>query len=179
LSPSTFSGLSKLERVDVMMCPAFESILKCSTIEGLTVRNNCDGRLRDLDLANLPVLLDLQLDHCPKLRKVVLNTLARVRALELSLCGSYKIDWQRMGNDLRYLVLGGRLTFPLEDVLNATALEELHICGIRKLPPPGCLRSLKKLRVAFVFAAPPGPPLSDDDRAFLAEVQLRFQSAPA
>ena len=122
LPPVDFSGLRKLEHADVMMCRAFESILKCRKIEELTGRNECDGRLRDLDLTRLSALRELRLDHCPKLRNVSLHPKAKVRALELSLCGSYKIDWRRVGADLRYLVLGGRLTFTLEDVLNALIL---------------------------------------------------------
>ena len=154
------------------MCRAFESILKCRKIKELTVRNECDGRLRDLDLTRLSALRELRLDHCPKLRNVSLHPKAKVRALELSLCGSYKIDWRRVGADLRYLVLGGRLTFPLEDVLNAPDLEELYTLEIQKLPPLGFLRSLKKLRVVFVFSAPPGPKLSDEDLALLREYRI-------
>ncbi len=171
LRPLDLSGLAKLEHADVMMCSAFESILNCRTIKELTVHNDCDGRLRDLDLSHLPKLRDLQLDHCPKLRKVTLHPRAKMSSLSLSLCGSYKIDWQRMGPDLRYLVLGGRLTFPLEDVLNAPNLEELHLREIRKLPPLEFLRKLEKLRVVFAFSAPPGPKFSDDDLAVLKEYQ--------
>jgi hypothetical protein len=167
------SGVTKLETAHIMMCKSFESILKCRKIKELTVCNDYDGRLRDLDLSDLPALRELALDHCPKLRKVTLHPKAKVRALRLALCGSYKIDWQRMGPDLRYLVLGGRLTFALEDVLNAPNLEELHTHEIRKLPPLGFLRKLEKLRVVFVFAAPPGPKFSDDDLAVLREFPLR------
>jgi hypothetical protein len=169
IQPVDFSGLTNLERVDVMMCRAFESILKCRKIKVLTVRNECDHRLRDLDLSNLPALRELQLDHCPKLRKVLLHPKAKVPALSVALCGSYKIDWQRMGADLIYLRVGGRLTFALEEVLSAPNLEELHLYEIRKLPPLGFLRKLKKLRVVAAFSAPPGPKFSDDDRAVLRE----------
>ena len=34
----------------------------------LAVHNQCDDRLRDLDLTQLPGLRDLKLDHCPQLR---------------------------------------------------------------------------------------------------------------
>ena len=102
-------------------------------------------------------LRELRLDHCPRLRKVILHPKAKVHALEVALCGSYKIDWQRMGPDLLRLVVGGRLTFPLEDVLGAPNLEELRIHEIRKLPPLGFLRRLEKLRMVFAFSAPPGP----------------------
>ena len=53
------------------MCKSFESILKCRKIKALTVVNDCDHRLRNLDLSNLPALRELRLDHCPKLRKVI------------------------------------------------------------------------------------------------------------
>ena len=79
----------------------------------MAVHNQCDDRLRDLDLTKLPGLRDLKLDHCPQLRSVRLHPKARVRGLELTLCGSHKIDWQRLGPRLRYLSLGGRLTSPL------------------------------------------------------------------
>jgi hypothetical protein len=74
-----------------------------------------------------------------------------------------------MGEDLRYRHLGGRLTFPLEDVLNAPDLEELHTAEIRKRPPLAFLRKLQKMRVVSVFSAPPRPKLSDDDLAVLGD----------
>ena len=169
IQPVDFSGLSKLEHADFKMCKPFESILKCRKIKALSVVNDCDHRLRDLDLSNLPALRELRLDHCPKLRKVILHPKAKVHALAVALCGSYKIDWERMGTDLKYLLVGGRLTFPLEDVLNAPNLEELHLYQIRKLPPLGFLRKLEKLRVVFAFSAPPGPKFSEDDLAVLRE----------
>ena len=155
------------------MCKSFESILKCRKIKELAVVNDCDHRLRDLDLSNLSALRELRLDHCPKLRKVILHPKAKVRALVVALCGAYKIDWQRMGADLRYLLVGGRLTFPLEDVLNAPNLEELHIYEIRKLPPLGFLRRMERLRVVCALSAPPGPKFSEDDLAVLREFRRR------
>ena len=168
-----FSGLRKLEFANVMMCRAFESLLACSTIQQLGIHNTCDGRLRDLDLTRMPRLRDLLLDHCPKLRRVRLHAKARVRGLELSLCGSYKIDWPRFGPDLRYLSLGGRLTFPLRDIVNAPKLEELHTTEIRKLPPLGFLRKLRHLRTVFIFTAPPGPKLSHTDKLLIREINAR------
>jgi hypothetical protein len=173
IQPVDFSGLTKLEQADVKMCKPFESILRCRKIKVLKVVNDCDHRLRDLDLSNLPALRELRLDHCPKLRKVILHPKAKVRALEVALCGSYKIDWQRMGADLQYLLLGGRLNFPLEEVLNAPNLEELHIHEIRKLPPLWFLRRMEMLRVVFAFSAPPGPRFSEDDLAVLREFRRR------
>ena len=171
--PVDFSGLRKLQLADVMICRALESVLKCSTLRGLAVRNECDGRLRDLDLTQLPALRDLALDHCPKLRSVGLHPKARVRGLELTLCGSYQIDWHRLGSHLRFLSLGGRLTFPLGDIRNAPKLEELHMYGIRKLPSLGFLRELHDLRTVLVFTAPPGPKLSEEDKAIIREINAR------
>ena len=171
-SPVDFSALEKLEHADMMMCPAFESVLDCKTIKELAVRNECDGRLRDLDLSRLPRLQELELDHCPKLRSVSLHPKAQVQALSLALCGSYKIDWRRMGPDLLYLRLGGRLTFPLEDILNAPRLRELHTIEIRKLPPLGFLRKLERLRTVFLFAAS-GPKVSAEDDALVREINAR------
>jgi len=168
-----FSDLRKLEFADVMMCRAFESVLQCRALKALAVRNECDGRLRDLDLTQLPALRDLELDHCPRLRSVRLHPRARVRGLEQTLCGSYKVDWDRLGADLRYLLLGGRLTFPLDDIRNAPKLEELHVHGIRKLPALGFLRKLRHLRTVFIFTPPPGPDLSEEDEALLREINAR------
>src|SRR5262249_20882540 len=147
----------------VMMCSPLESILKCESIVELEVRNECDGRLRDLDLSCLRSLYHLGLDHCPKLNSVKLHPKAKVRGLALTLCGSYKIDWPRMGPDLMYLKLGGRLTFPLREILNAPGLIELHTSGIRKFPPLGFLRRLRHLKTVFIFTPPPGPKLSKED----------------
>lgn len=58
--PVDFSGLRKLRRADVMMCHPFESILACKTIKNLVVCNDCDRRLRDLDLSLLPKLRELR-----------------------------------------------------------------------------------------------------------------------
>jgi hypothetical protein len=171
--PVDFSGLRQLQHATVMMCPAFESILACETIQALAVSNNCDRRLRDLDLSRLSKLRDLQLDHCPKLRRVTVHPRARLRALSLALCGSYQPDWDRFGPELRILNLGGRINFPLENILKATKLEELQCLEIRKLPPLAFLRQLAKLHSVFLFAAPPGPILSDEDRATLREVNAR------
>ncbi len=103
----------------------------------------------------------------------MLHPKARIRALELSLCGSYEPDWQRIGPDLRFLVLGGRLKIPLENVLSATKLEELYTLEIRTLPPLGFLLRLPRLKTVFLFAAPPGPKLSDEDRAVVIEINAR------
>jgi hypothetical protein len=70
-------------------------------------------------------------------------------------------------------VLGGRLTFPLEDILNAPRLRELHTIEIRKLPPLGFLRNLEHLRTVFLFAISSGPKLSAEDDALVREINAR------
>jgi hypothetical protein len=171
--PVDFSGLRQLRHADLMMCPAFKSILDCDTIQELAVSNDCDRRLRDLDLSRLSKLRDLRLDHCPKLRRVILHPGARLRGLALALCGSYEPDWARLSPQLRILVLGGRINFALEHILKATKLHELQCLEIRRLPPLGFLRQLAKLHSVFLFAAPPGPILSDEDRATVSEINAR------
>jgi hypothetical protein len=174
--PVDFSPLRKLRYADVMMCSPFESLLRCSSIEQIAIRNECDGRLRELDLTHLAGLRDLKLDHCPQLRTVNLHPRADVRGLGLVLCGSYKIDWRRIGPKLRFLSLGGRLTFPLADILQAPNLEELYLLGIRKLPALEFLRKLPKLREVFIFTPPPGPKLSPEDEALIREINGRARS---
>jgi hypothetical protein len=171
--PVDLSNLGKLQFADVMMCRAFESILTCRTITELAVGNSHDGRLRELDLTRLPRLRDLALDHCPLLRSVRFHPEASVRGLKLALCGSYRIDWQRIGPNLQYFSFGGRLTFPLDDILQAPNLEELHLWGIRKVPALGFLRKLPQLKVVNIFSAPPGPKLRDGDRAVIREIKAR------
>jgi hypothetical protein len=171
-----FSPLRKLRFADVMMCDAFESLLRCSSIEQLAVRNECDGRLRELDLTHLSVLRDLKLDHCSQLRRMMLHPRADVRGLGLVFCGSYKIDWHRIGPKLRFLSLGGRITFPLADILKAPNLEELYLLGIRKLPALGFLRRLPRLREVFIFTPPPGPKLSAKEEALIREINGRSQN---
>jgi hypothetical protein len=168
-----FSVLKRLLFADVMICPAFDSLLRCDSIQQLAVSNDCDRKLRDLDLSRLRALRDLQLDPCPELQRVSLHPQARVRALRLSLCGSYQIGWERVGPDLRFLILGGRINFPLENILKAPNLEELHCLEIRKLPPLGFLGKLPKLRHVLLFAAPPGPILSDEDRETVRQINRR------
>jgi len=172
------SGLPRLEFADVMMCRACESILHCETIRELVVRNECDGKLRDLDLKRLHLLSSLSLDHCPRLRRVSLHPKAKIRGLKLSLCGSYQIDWKRVGPDLQYLFLGGRLTFPLKRILEAPQLKELHTSEIRKLPPLGFLRKLRHLKAVCIFSAPPGPKLSKADEALIRRINARAGTGP-
>jgi hypothetical protein len=171
--PVDLSGLRKLNYADVMTCRAVESILRCDALKELVVRNECDGRLRDLDLTRLPSLRHLSLRHCARLGSVRLHRKAKIRSLEVSLCGSYKIDWQRVGPDLECLSLGGRLTFPLKQILNAPRLEELHTAEIRKLPSLGFLRKLRHLKVVQMFSAPPGPKLSKNDEALIRQINAR------
>jgi hypothetical protein len=171
--PVDLSGLPRLEFADVMMCRAVESILQCESIQELTVRNECDGRLRDLDLTGLRSLRSLSLKHCPQLRSVRLHPKAKIRGLELSLCGSYQIDWKRLGPDLQFLKLGGRLTFPLKQIVNAPRLRELYTAEIRKLPSLGFLRKLRHLKLVHIFSAPPGPKLSRNDEAFIRQINAR------
>ena len=168
--PLDLTRLHKLQFADMMMCRAVESVLQCESIVELTVGNECDGRLRDLDLSRLRSLYYLGLDHCAKLNSVKLHPKAKIRGLELALCGSYKIDWPRMGPDLKYLMLGGRLTFPLREILNAPGLIELHTSGIRKFPPLGFRRRLRHLRTVFIFTPPPGPKLSKEDWALIRKI---------
>jgi hypothetical protein len=171
--PVDLSSLRQLQYADVMMCQPVESILQCEPIRELVVRNECDGRLRDVDLTRLQSLRDLSLKHCPRLRSVRLHPKAKLRGLELSLCGSYQIDWKRVGPDLEYLSLGGRLTFPLKQILNAPRLKELHTAEIRKLPSLGFLRKLRHLKVVQMFSAPPGPKLSKNDEALVRRINAR------
>jgi hypothetical protein len=167
------SGLGKLRHADIMLCRPFESILQCIGIQELSIRNESDGRLRDLDLSHMPKLRELELNHCPKLRTLILHPKAHVRALDISLCGSFEPDWRRIGPDLRYLVLGGRLSFPLENIVQAPNLEELHTREIRKLPPLGFLQKLPRLQTVFLFAAPPGPNVSPEDHALIEQINSR------
>jgi hypothetical protein len=172
-APVDFSALKRLRFVAVDICPAFASILTCTSIRQLSVTNDCDRKLRDLDLSRLRELRELSLAGCPKLRRVDLHPRARIHALRVSTCGSYQIDWERVGPQLRFLALGARINFPLEDILKAPELEELHCIGIRSLPPLGFLRHMRKLRHVLLFAAPPGPKLSEEDRATVREINAR------
>lgn len=42
-----------------------------------------------------------------------------VLALEVTNCGRLRLDWPRVGRDLRYLRLAGRIGFPVEDIAEA------------------------------------------------------------
>ncbi len=175
--PVDLSGLVNLWWAHVAFSRAFESILKCSSIEELTIENSGDGRLRELDLSSMIQLADLRLDHCAKLCKVDFHPKAKVRKLEVSLCGPYRIDWERLGRDLRVLTLGGRVSFPLEEILGAPRLEQLAVMEVRKLPGLGFLRELKKLRGVTLFSAPPGPNISEEDWALVREINGKGKKA--
>jgi len=171
IKPVDFSQLNWLRRVGIMLCKPFESILTCGGVEELYVMNDCDRRLRDLDLTKMPHLRSLRLHHCPKLRQVELNPMSKIRHLEVSLCGGYQIDWDRFGPDLESLTIGGRLKFPLEDVLNAPNLKELALIQIATLPSLVFLRNHPKLRKVTHFSASKG--VSGDNLAVVKEINDR------
>ena len=190
-----FSPLAKLKKARVWIRPELMGILQCSGLESLWISNAEDmnlraldfsrlGRLRmlhvqqcpkltNLDLSPLAKLWDLSMLAIPKLKNVALHPEAKVTALNISGLGAWRIDWDRMGDELEILQLWGPLKWPLADILKAPNLKELHTNAIRQFPPLGFLSKMTLLHTVSIFTTPPGPKLTKEDDAVLNQINAR------
>jgi hypothetical protein len=199
-APVDFSPLKKLEQAYVELCPASESILECASLKDLWLWNSeylvtrqidlarltkltelhvtAFPKLTELDLSNQPALERLHLEAVPKLKAVKLHPAARLRALKLGGCGAFRIDWDRLGDDLDELELSGRQPFPLEDILRAKNLRVFKTNSIRTFPPLKFLLKLPKLEVFDMWATPPGPKWSEEDWEVYRRINARRNEDP-
>jgi len=190
-----FSSLTKLKQAYVDIAPPTLSLLDCRSLQFLWVWNNCKPWLSSLDLSRLeklselhvtawaklskidlshqPKLEQLHLEALPKLKSVSLDPKAKLRRLKMGGCGPYRIDWDRMGEDLHELELSGPLRFPIEDVLRAPDLRTLETNSVRKFPPLRFLLKLRSLERFSYFTTPPGPKWSEDDEAVMRQIHAR------
>jgi hypothetical protein len=190
-----FSALKNLENVRVWWRPELAGILRCASLESLWISDGEEMCLRELDLSGLPRLRMLHVQQAPKLKvldlrplpdlwelsmlamrglkSVALHPAAQVRALNISGVGGWRINWDRMGEDLEFLQVWGPLKWPLTDVLRAVNLKELHTNAIRTFPPLEFLKQLKHLCLISVFTTPPGPKLTDADWAVIRQINAR------
>jgi len=196
--PIDFTPLVCLKEANIEFCRPFESILRCGALESLWLWNSryyfpisdldFSGlqslkklqmtewrKLKHLDLTALKRLECLILEAIPMLREggVTLHPKAKVRSFTMGRCGAYRIDWNRMGNDLVELELQGGLRFPIEDILQAPYLRKFSTNGVRKFPPLQFLLQLKELHFFDWFASPPGPKFSKEDREVMAQIKAR------
>lgn len=115
-----FSRLGRLQECVLPWHPAFASVLECESLRILVL---CDARgLKELNLTGLPQLEELGLISCSALTSIRLSEQSTLLALEVTNCGRLRLDWPRVGRDLRYLRLAGRIGFPVEEVAEAKAL---------------------------------------------------------
>jgi hypothetical protein len=199
-NPIDFSALTKLSNVRIWWRPELAGILNVASLESLWISDEQEMCLRELDLSRLPNLKMLHIQQAPKLKSLDLSPLPRlwelsmlairglksvaphpaaeVGALNISGLGAWRIDWDRMGEDLEYLQLWGPLKWPLTDVLRAVNLKELHTNAIRTFPPLDFLKQLKHLRLISIFTTPPGPKLTDADWAVIRQINARGGSNP-
>jgi len=190
-----FSPLTHLKKARLWIRPELMGILRCSTLESLWISDSEQMNLRELDFSKLPRLRMLHVQQCPKLTKLDLSPLphlwdlsmlaipkhkslalhpnAKVLALNISGLGAWRIDWNRMGDDLEFLQLASPLKWPLADILKAPNLKELHTNGIRQFPPLGFLLEMKHLHLVSMFTTPPGPKLTKEDEAVVKQINDR------
>lgn len=198
VAPADFSSLKKLHRAYVELCPASESILRCGSVNDLWLWNSeylvtrqidltrltkltelhvtAFPKLTELDLSNQPALERLHLEAVPKLKSVKLHKEARLRALKLGGCGAFRIDWDRLADDLDELELSGRQPFPMEDILRAKNLRALKTNSIRTFPPLKFLLKLAKLEEFDMWATPPGPKWSEADWEVYRQINARARA---
>jgi hypothetical protein len=198
--PFDFSALRKLKKVRVWWRPELAGILAIASLESLWISDGEEMCLRQLDLSGVPRLKMLHVQQAPKLKSLDLSSLpqlwelgmlairslksvalhpaAEVRALNISGLGAWRIDWDRMGEDLEFLQLWGPLKWPLTDVLRAANLKELHTNAIRTFPPLEFLKQLKHLCLVSIFTTPPGPKLTDADWAVIRQINARTGRNP-
>jgi hypothetical protein len=196
-----FSLLKKLEQAYVELCPASESILACAGVQSLWLWNRdyresrqidfarltkltdlhvtAFPKLAELDLSNQPALQRFHLEALPKLKVVKLHPRARLRALKVGGCGVFRIDWNRMADDLDELELSGPLRFPMEDILRAKNLRIFRTNSIRTFPPLKFLLKLPKLQEFGMWATPPGPKWSEDDWEVYRQINSRRREGTA
>jgi hypothetical protein len=195
LPPADFSALKKLDCAHVELCPASESILGCAGLQNVWLWNSdyqqtrqvdlarltaltelhvtAFPKLTEVDLSNQPALERLHLEALPKLKAVKFHPRARLRALKLGGCGAFRIDWDRLANDLEELELSGPLRFPMEDILRATNLRIFRTNSIRTFPPLKFLLKLSKLQEFGMWATPPGPKWSEEDWEIYRQINAR------
>ncbi len=193
--PLDFSGMKHLKDVRVWSHRALAGLLSHPSLESLWISDEHEMDLKAIDFSTMPKLRMVHVQQAPKLRtmdlsplekleelsivairnlkSVMLHPKAQLRALNISGLGAWRIDWDRMGEDLEYLQLWGPLKWPLTDVLRAPNLKELYTNGIRQFPPLAFLKKLEHLRHVDIFTTPPGPKLTDDDWAVIREIEAR------
>jgi hypothetical protein len=194
------SSLTKLEQAYVELCPASESILGCAGLQELWLWNRdyretrqidfarltsltdlhvtAFPKLSEIDLSNQPALERLHLEALPKLKTVKFHPRARLRALKLGGCGAFRIDWDRVANDLDELELSGPLRFPMENILRAKNLRIFRTNSIRTFPPLKFLLKLSKLREFDMWSTPPGPKWSEEDWEIYRQINARRHDGP-
>jgi hypothetical protein len=135
-----FTRLVGLKECEITWHSAFASILQVGSIEILIV---IDAKgLKELDLAGLPRLVELDLRSCAALTRINFSERAKLIALELTNCHRLRPDWQRLAHDLRYLCLRDRIGFAIEEVVQAQDLRFLWAEPSNKHPTWVFLRDL-------------------------------------
>ena len=168
--PVDFTALPNLAECSITLHPPFDSILRSESLRKLEVFGT-RGR-RHLDLTRLMRLKELIFDGCPGLRSFELHDRAGLKALMIANAASLRPDWPRVGRDLEYLGLAGRLAFPLEGIAAASKLRVL-LLEVRTLPPLTFLKRFPRLSRVDWSPTAPEDGLSPSNAAVIADINAR------
>lgn len=148
--PLSFTCFPHLTECSITLLPAFESILGHTPLQVLEVAG-C-WHLRELDLSGLPNLQELELAGCRTMTSFRLHEDARLISLSLHTSSKLRVDWPRLVRDLRYLCIGGKVGFPLEEISAAQQVEFVDLRevsgGVKSLD---FLNELPKLRAVSLI----------------------------
>lgn len=155
-----FTRMAHIQVCDVPWIPEWDSIRRCTRLEGLEIHGTYERR--ELDLSQLSHLSELVIDFCDELRGVVLPEEAQLQLLRINAAPKLKIDLQRFVRDLEWLYLGGKIAFPLDDLGEAKKLRFLTLMFLKnRAPIPAFLHKLPALESVLA----PSTRLSESDQA--------------
>jgi hypothetical protein len=145
-----FGRLSRLEECALSLYPAFESVLRLGSIRVLEI---LDSAARgELNLQGLPGLVELDLSNCPGLTGFRLGTDATLVALEAAGCRKLRVDWDRVGHDLRYLSYQGKNGFGLTEIEHAPHLRSLMLTDVPRGTSLAVLERLRNLEAVHAVS---------------------------
>ena len=165
-----FTKIPRLRRCSIPWIPEWDSIRQCSRLESLKIRDSSE--IRELDLSRMHNLMELAIESCAELRKVVIPDDARGLALKISQTRKLKIDLKRYVRDVEYLWLEGKLAFSLDDLGEAKHLKKLMLTFLNnRVEIPPFLHKLNPLEAMLTMQVR----LSESDRAIELKINAKEQ----
>lgn len=148
-----FTALPALVSCDLSEYDApWASVFRCGKLRRLHLTTS-DALRGELDLTGLPKLTELILGGLPKVTSFRLADRAKVQSLQLRSCRKLRVDWPRVGRDLRYLWIERKTAWPLEDLRHAPKLERLMLSHMGRIESAEFLKRLPRLKWLDLFLA--------------------------